>query len=174
MSATSARSARARCFQGCGRRRRCLPASALGYAKSRMSNQMEVKSGGTLPLVLRRVLTFIQESADTDIGLGDIAAAAQLTPRSVQYIFRRHLGMTPLEYLRRVRLDRAHRDLEAADPAVDTVNAIAGRWGFTHAGRFSVAYKAVFGVAPSVTLRSNWRRPRQDAPVMPSRTSNRR
>ncbi len=51
-----------------------------------------------------------------DIGLSDIAAAVGVTPRSVQYTFRRHLGTTPLEYLRRVRLDRAHRDLQAADP----------------------------------------------------------
>jgi transcriptional regulator GlxA family with amidase domain len=58
-----------------------------------------------------------------------------------------------LEYLRRVRLDRAHRDLEAADPSVDTVTAIAGRWGFTHPGRFSSIYKQAFGRSPSVTLR---------------------
>jgi AraC-like DNA-binding protein len=68
-----------------------------------------------------------------------LAAAISVTPRSVQYTFRRHLGTTPLEYLRRVRLDRAHRDLHAADPAVDTVMAIAGRWRFGHVGRFSIA-----------------------------------
>ena len=53
-----------------------------------------------------------------------------------------------------MRLDRAHRDLQAADPAVDTVTAIAGRWGFTHEGRFSTAYKREFGTAPSETLRN--------------------
>jgi transcriptional regulator GlxA family with amidase domain len=53
-----------------------------------------------------------------------------------------------------VRLDRAHQDLKAADPANDTVTAIAGRWGFSHAGRFSLAYKATFGRAPSDTLRA--------------------
>ena len=40
-----------------------------------------------------------------------------------------------------MRLDRAHRELQAADPSVDTVMAIAGRWGFGHAGRFSSMYK---------------------------------
>jgi transcriptional regulator GlxA family with amidase domain len=69
-------------------------------------------------------------------------------------MYRRHLGVTPLEYLRRVRLDLAHRDLQDADPAVDTVNSIAGRWGFSHAGRFSVAYRRVFGTQPSATLRT--------------------
>ncbi len=107
-----------------------------------------------MPPILRNAVAFIQENADADIGLEDIAAAVNVSPRSVQYAFRRNLGTTPLEYLRRVRLDRAHRDLKAADPANDTVTAIAGRWGFSHAGRFSLAYKAAFGTAPSDTLRA--------------------
>jgi transcriptional regulator GlxA family with amidase domain len=107
----------------------------------------------TQPTALRRATDFIHENAHRDITLSDIAAAVNLTPRSVQYTFRRHMGTTPLEYLRRVRLDRAHRELQAADPRVDTVMAIAGRWGFTHAGRFSSIYKKVFGTPPSETLR---------------------
>ncbi|MCV7278654.1 helix-turn-helix transcriptional regulator [Mycolicibacterium flavescens] len=107
----------------------------------------------TQPALLRRAMTFIHENAHRDITLGDIAAAVNVTPRSVQYAFRRHLGTTPLEYLRSVRLERAHRDLQVADPTVDTVMAIAGRWGFTHAGRFSSFYKRTFGTPPSQTLR---------------------
>jgi transcriptional regulator GlxA family with amidase domain len=105
------------------------------------------------PPLLQRAIAFIHENADRDITLSDIAAAVNVTPRSVQYVFRRHLGTTPLEYLRRVRLDCAHRELQAADPSVDTVTAIAGRWGFAHAGRFSSVYKQVFGRPPSRTLR---------------------
>ncbi len=110
--------------------------------------------GRNMPPLLRDAIAFIQDNADADIGLDDIAAAVSVSARSVQYAFRRHLDTTPLEYLRRVRLDRAHRDLKAADPAHDTVTAIAGRWGFSHAGRFSLAYKAAFGTAPSHTLRA--------------------
>jgi transcriptional regulator GlxA family with amidase domain len=106
------------------------------------------------PPQLRRALAFIHDNAQSDIGVGDVAAAVGVTPRSVQYMFRRHLGTTPVEYLRQVRLDRAHRELKAADPAVDTVTAIAGRWGFSHAGRFSIAYKRAFGTEPSQTLRN--------------------
>jgi transcriptional regulator GlxA family with amidase domain len=106
------------------------------------------------PQTLRRAIAFIHDNAHRDIGLTDIASAIGVTPRSVQYTFRRHLGTTPLEYLRRVRLDRAHRDLQAADPAVDTVMAIAGRWRFGHPGRFSIAYKEAFGHPPSRTLRA--------------------
>jgi transcriptional regulator GlxA family with amidase domain len=106
------------------------------------------------PQTLRRAIAFIHDNAHRDIGVSEIAAAIGVTPRSVQYTFRRHLGTTPLEYLRRVRLDRAHRDLQKADPAVDTVMQIAGRWRFSHPGRFSIEYKQAFGTPPSATLRA--------------------
>src|ERR1700751_2136813 len=113
-----------------------------------------VENRAAQPRTLRRAIAFIHENAHHDIGLSDIAAAIHVTPRSVQYTFRRHLGTTPLKNLRRVRLDRAHRDLQAPDPAVDTVMAIAGRWQFGHPGRFSIAYKEAFGTPPSRTLRA--------------------
>jgi transcriptional regulator GlxA family with amidase domain len=124
----------------------------IGYIHGLMRTTAETSAAQ--PRSLRRAIAFIHENADRDIGLSDIAAAISVTPRSVQYIFRRHLGATPLEYLRRVRLDRAHRDLQAADPAVDTVMAIAGRWQFGHPGRFSIAYREAFGTPPSQTLRA--------------------
>lgn len=52
-------------------------------------------------------------------------------------------------------MESAHRDLRAADPASgDTVAAIAARWGFLHAGRFSIGYRETYGCSPSDTLRS--------------------
>jgi transcriptional regulator GlxA family with amidase domain len=114
----------------------------------------DAETSAPRPQTLRRAIAFMHDNAHGDIALTDIAAAIGVTPRSVQYTFRRHLGTTPLEYLRRVRLHRAHRDLQAADPAVDTVMAIAGRWRFGHPGRFSMAYKEAFGTPPSRTLRA--------------------
>ncbi|MEZ0356691.1 helix-turn-helix transcriptional regulator [Mycobacterium sp. SA01] len=103
------------------------------------------------PLV-RQAIDFIQANCARDISMADIASAINVTPRAVQYMFRRHLDTTPMAYLRRVRLDHAHRDLLAADPSHDTVSAIAIRWGFAHTGRFSQVYRAEFGESPSATL----------------------
>ena len=104
--------------------------------------------------MLRRALDFIHDNAEYEITIRDIAAAAVVTPRAIQYAFREHLDTTPLEYLRRIRLERAHQELKLADPTQDTVTSIAGRCGFNHPGRFSSAYKEVFGTEPSRTLRS--------------------
>ncbi len=66
------------------------------------------------PALLRRATAYIEANAGNDIALTDIAEAVHVTPRAVQYMFRRHLDMTPLQYLRRIRLDLAHRDLQVA------------------------------------------------------------
>jgi AraC-like DNA-binding protein len=104
---------------------------------------------------LRRAVAFIDENAHTDITIADIAAAAFVTIRAVQLSFRTHLDTTPRAYLRQVRLDRAHRDLLAADPAHETVTAVAYRWGFPSTSRFAAYYRQNYGVTPSRTLRQD-------------------
>jgi AraC-like DNA-binding protein len=107
------------------------------------------------PAALNRAVAFIDDNAHTDISIADIAAAAHVSVRAVQLAFRHHLDMTPLEYLRRVRLEHAHRDLLAADPARHTVTAIAYRWGFPSPSRFSAYYRRTYGATPSQTLRNH-------------------
>jgi AraC-like DNA-binding protein len=105
------------------------------------------------PATLRRAISFIESNADRDIGIADIAAAARVSRRSVEYHFRHTLDTTPTAYLRQVRLDLAHRELEAAGPADGlTVTAVAYRWGFSSPSRFGAYYRATYGIPPSVTL----------------------
>ena len=108
----------------------------------------------TTPRTVSRAVAFIEERAGDDIGLADIATAAGLGARGLQLAFRRHADVTPLEYLRGVRLARAHRELEESDPSQATVGAIANRWGFPHHGNFSALYLRTYGRSPSMTLRS--------------------
>ncbi|MBO0680379.1 helix-turn-helix transcriptional regulator [Mycolicibacterium sp. S2-37] len=108
----------------------------------------------THPLLLRRAVEFIEENAGNDIALVDIATAVHVSSRAVQYMFRRHLDTTPLRFLRQLRLDRAHRDLQSADHRHTTVAAIAARWGFAHTGRFAVLYRQTYDRSPHTTLRS--------------------
>jgi AraC-like DNA-binding protein len=85
---------------------------------------------GDTPQRLRRALEFTDEHAGEPISLNEIAAAAQLSPRGLQAAFRRHLDTTPLVHLRSVRMERARRDLENAEPGDgSSVAAVAARWG---------------------------------------------
>jgi transcriptional regulator GlxA family with amidase domain len=71
----------------------------------------------------------------------------------LQEAFRRHLGTTPMSYLQELRLACAHDALVRADPTAVTVSQVALRCGFAHPGRFSLAYRANYGIPPSETLR---------------------
>lgn len=102
---------------------------------------------------LHRAVAFIDDNAHHDITIADIAEAAHVTIRAVQHAFRRHMDTTPTAYLRRVRLEHAHQELVAADPAEQTVTGIAYRWGFPSPSRFAVYYRDVYGALPGHTLR---------------------
>jgi len=82
----------------------------------------------------------------------DICAAIGVSERSLQYAFGRYVGMSPLNYLRLCRLNRARHALRApVNPGV-TVTDTALHYGFTHLGRFAGDYRRLFGESPSQTL----------------------
>jgi AraC-like DNA-binding protein len=104
------------------------------------------------PRHLRLAEEYIAQNLDQPIALEDIACAAGISIRGLQQSFRALRGSTPLEFWRDARLARAHSDLLQAG-AGTTVTDVALRWGFTHFGRFSAAYRTRYGVLPRDTLR---------------------
>ncbi|WP_051053496.1 helix-turn-helix transcriptional regulator [Mycolicibacterium chubuense] len=104
------------------------------------------------PVALRQAMAYIEANAARRITIADLAAEIYATPRTVQYLFRRHLGTTPTAYLRRVRLSKARQELLTGDRTVTTVTATATRWGFAHTGRFAVLYRETYGESPHQTL----------------------
>ncbi|MGY1751842.1 helix-turn-helix transcriptional regulator [Blastococcus sp. SYSU D01042] len=112
-------------------------------------------AGRGLPATVRRAVEFIDVHAHEPLTLDDIARGAGVGARALQEAFRRHRGTTPMAYLRETRLERAHRELQAADPARGaTVAEVAARWGFLHRGRFADAYQQAYGRYPQQTLMS--------------------
>ncbi|MFI6131513.1 AraC family transcriptional regulator [Micromonospora sp. NPDC051141] len=106
------------------------------------------------PSVVRRAQAYLDEHAAAPVTVAQVAAACGVGPRGLQAAFQRHLGYSPLTYLRQVRLARAHRDLLTADPAGGaTVAGVARRWGWTSPGRFAAAYREAYGRPPRETLR---------------------
>ncbi len=134
---------------------RLLAAATLSAFPRTGGNEDRPLDGrGRHPILLRRAMAYVEEHAAKDIGVADIASEVYVTPRALQYMFRRHLDSTPMAYLRRVRLDNVHRELLASDRTCTTVTAAAARWGFAHTGRFAVLYRETYGQSPHVTLRS--------------------
>ncbi|MGH3188508.1 MAG: helix-turn-helix transcriptional regulator [Streptosporangiaceae bacterium] len=134
---------------------RLLAATVLAVFPNTVTTHPDhADSHGAWPTTLRRAVAFVDDHPHQDITVADIAGAAAVSVRGIQLVFRRHLDMTPMTYLRQVRLARAHADLLAATPGGgQTVTAIAERWGFPSASRFTARYREAYGVPPSRTLR---------------------
>ena len=133
-----------------------LAAAALLETFPNTTMTAYIPGPGRVPsATVRRAAAFIDDHAGQPVTMPDVAAAAGVTARALQYGFRCHYDTTPTGYLRRVRLERAHRQLQAADPATGaTVGEIARRWGWASPANFAVAYRKHFGASPSHTLRT--------------------
>jgi AraC-like DNA-binding protein len=105
------------------------------------------------PVAVRRAIEAIHAQPEAPFTVRTLAEIAGVSVRSLQEGFRRHVGTTPLAYLRGVRLERAHEDLVRADPRTVTVAEVAQRWGFLHQGRFAAAYRARYDDSPAHSLR---------------------
>jgi AraC-like DNA-binding protein len=107
----------------------------------------------TPPRAVRAAIDVIEAEAHLPLTLSSIAARSQVSVRSLQQGFKRHLDTTPMAYLREVRLRRAHEHLLDSDPSIVTVASVAYRWGFTNLGRFAAAHAARYREPPVKTLR---------------------
>jgi AraC-like DNA-binding protein len=109
--------------------------------------------GPNRPRTVKRTLDAMHAEPWRPFTATDLAAIAGVGVRVLQESFRQHVGMSPLTYLRRLRLDHVHAELSRSDPWQVNVSEVAYRWGFTHLGRFAGAYRARYGMSPSQTLR---------------------
>ena len=90
---------------------------------------------------------------DDPVQITDLCRAAGVSERALQYAFKEVMGLSPRDYLARLRLHRIRQGLLSASRRTSTVSAEGLKWGFWHFGEFSCAYKACFGELPSQTLR---------------------
>ena len=132
-----------------------LAAAALDtFPSTRLATHRRIPPDHATPAVVRRGIDAIEANADRELTLSEIAAASGIGPRGLQAAFLRHQDTTPTAYARRLRMERAHRELQAADPASgDTVPTVAARWGFGDPSRFASEYQQRYGRPPSQTLR---------------------
>ncbi|WP_439689791.1 helix-turn-helix domain-containing protein [Curtobacterium sp. SP.BCp] len=101
---------------------------------------------------LARAEAFMLEHTTEQLTVQQIAVAAGMSVRGLQSAFQRTHEATPLEYLKRIRLQMAQHLLTEGD--ADTVADVARQVGLPHLGRFASAYHAEFGERPSQTLRT--------------------
>jgi AraC-like DNA-binding protein len=115
------------------------------------SEVLHRRSPSVTPRDVKRAADYINAHLDEPMTLGDIATAAGVPGRTLIQHFRDFTGVPPMRYLRLQRY-RAARDALAKARPGDSITTIAGRFGFSHLGRFAVEYRKRFGERPRETL----------------------
>jgi AraC family transcriptional regulator, ethanolamine operon transcriptional activator len=101
---------------------------------------------------VRACEAYMREHIDTTISLLDLSTVAGMRSRSLINAFQAVLGLTPMSYLKCLRLNGAYRALRRADKFQTRIIDVATAWGFWHMGHFANDYRALFGEPPSQTL----------------------
>ncbi|WP_292557605.1 helix-turn-helix domain-containing protein [Mesorhizobium sp.] len=96
---------------------------------------------------------FIRAHIREDIPIVRLCKEIGVSRRQLEYAFRSTFAVTPLEFIRALRLNEARRLLTTARSNGLSVTTIAMDVGVTHLGRFAANYRLFFGESPKETLR---------------------
>ena len=118
------------------------------------------RSGGQAQFILRNqaaarhiaerteldgVLAWIEQEAHRDLTLGDIAARAAVSVRTLNRRFQSETGQTPMQWLTGVRVRHAQQLLESTAHGVERIGRDVG---FTSPANFREQFRRLTGVAP--------------------------
>jgi AraC-like DNA-binding protein len=111
-------------------------------------------NGGYLrhKIILARFEEFLEANPNTPLYLPEVCAAVGAAERTLRAVCEEHVGMGPIRYLNLRRMHLVRRALVQTPPSMATVTRVATDHGFWELGRFSVAYRSMFGETPSQTL----------------------
>ncbi|WP_172448607.1 AraC family transcriptional regulator [Caulobacter mirabilis] len=107
------------------------------------------------PRYVKRAIEYMNANLTQAVSQDDIADAAGVGVRALQYGFQRFVGASPMEHMRALRLAGARRDLER--DRISSVAEIAAKWRFSNPGRFAAMFAKAYGVGPS-EFREGWDR----------------
>lgn len=118
-----------------------------------------LSQGGVLPTVAgsfqrrQRIVASVRDHVlshlDQAITVPQMCEQAHVSRRTLQYCFEDIVGMSPTQYLRRVRLNGVRRQLRYPPCGKQAIGAVASNWGFDNFSQFSSDYRKLFGACAS-------------------------
>ncbi len=95
--------------------------------------------------IVKRSVAFINERYSSSLTRWQVSEAVNASEDYLTRVFRKELGITPWEYLTRLRIERAKDFLASGS---DSVALIGARVGFPDQAYFSRVFKKVTGMSP--------------------------
>lgn len=120
------------------------------FQKNKLLNHQFCKSN---PQKLRMLIDYIHTNDCEQLRMEQLVHVAQVSERTLQYLFKQELGMSPKAYLKGQKLYKVHKILWNSKQPDTEIRDIANQFGFWHMGQFAADYRKVFGELPSATLK---------------------
>lgn len=129
------------------------------FHHDRIRDERDDQQGGRLetlahlPVKLRATIEMMQRQIEEPVPIPDIAERVALSPRQLERLFVRYIGVTPTRYYMQLRIERARELLLYSDKPVIEVAVAAG---FTSTSHFAAWFRRVLGVRPSAIRGRPW------------------
>ena len=111
----------------------------------RRSTDLEVSRVGLVDRRIRRSVELMDAHMERELTLGELAAAAYLSPFHFARLFKKLMGTSPHAYLAALRIQRAQTLLAETDLSVTEV---AIRIGYQSSSHFARAFRQTTGLTP--------------------------
>lgn len=126
-----------------------LATTLLLHQPHNMAAQLWPAPAPSIPAAVRRAQTYMLDHMGESIPVGMVASHCGLSVRHLQALFSDECGLPPLQWLRAQRLQAIRHALQAGEAR--SISETALRFGFTHLGEFSRAYRKAFGETATQT-----------------------
>ena len=103
---------------------------------------------------LDELVDFIRAHPQSELTLTDLEEKSHYSARHLQNLFKEKFDCTPMQFVRRQRLDYAMERLQTADWD-ETVTSIGRDCGYRFTSNFTTDFHRQFGVTPSTVLRAS-------------------
>jgi transcriptional regulator GlxA family with amidase domain len=94
----------------------------------------------------RVAIGFLNANLDRVISVADVAQSVRLSRSRLSYLFAIEVGISPTQYLKRLRLETACQLLETS---LLSVKEVAAKVGYNDCTHFVRDFKKVYGTRPS-------------------------
>jgi two-component system, response regulator YesN len=97
-------------------------------------------------LKIKKVLGFIEANLEAKITVDELAEFARVSRSHLYYLFKVETGVAPIQYIKRVRIEKARDLLEQTNLSIKQIRS---RVGLADRSHFTRGFKEAFGVTPS-------------------------
>ncbi len=123
----------------------------LGDSDSRWQPK-EFSANAARRRVARLSRDYMEDHFPNPIRMEDLCRETGASLRTMHRAFVEYFQISPYDYLKKLRLDRARRELLAGNPKGRAVMDVALSHGYNHMSRFAKDYREAFGELPRDTL----------------------